>query len=295
VVGAVGYLAIAVASGVLAGLASWRLVATVSIADALARLACVSVALAFTHDVVVLAWCVALPFGAVGLAVAYVITRAVRGAYTIDAPLPQLAWNATRTVVSGAAMGVLITGFPALLTAMAPAEDHRTVTSLILVSNLVRSPLIVLTMAFQVMLVQRLRDAAHPLAHVTRILAALAVVGGVLTGAVSLVGPRLLDVLFFGEYHLTAGQMALLVGSSVPSAALFVTGAALLAQGRHGVYVTGWVLAATGAVASLAWAPSLMAGVAGAVLIAPSVGLVVHSVALGATPTRLATLPVKRR
>ena len=109
-VGAVGYVAIAVTSGVLAGLGSWRLVAVVSIADALARLTCVGIALAFTRDVIILAWCVAAPFGAVGLAVAWVITRAARGRYVIDAPLPRLAWNATRTVVSGAAMGVLITG-----------------------------------------------------------------------------------------------------------------------------------------------------------------------------------------
>lgn len=283
-VGAVGYLAIAVASGVLAGLASWRLVAIVSIADALARLACVGIALVFTRDVVVLAWCVAVPFGAVGLAVAWVITRAVRGSYTIDTALPRLAWNATRTVVSGAAMGVLITGFPALLAATASAGDERTVTSLIFVSNLARSPLIVLTMAFQVMLVQRLRDALRPLAAVAKLLAALFVTGGVLTIAAAFAGPWLLEVLFGGEYVLSAAQMALLVGSAAPSAALFVTGAALLAQGRHGAYVTGWVLAAMAATAALGWAPSLMTGVASAVLVAPVLGLMVHAVAL--FPTR---------
>lgn len=279
-VGAVGYVAIAVASGVLAGLASWRLVAMVSIADALARLAFVGIAFAFTHDVVVLAWCVAVPFGAVGLAAAWVITRAVRGSYTIDTPLPRLAWNATRTVVSGAAMGVLITGFPALLAWAFPTSDARTVTSLIFVSNLVRSPLIVLTMAFQVMLVQRFRDAARPLAAVAKLLVALFAAGGVLTVLVTVAGPWILDAVFGGKYILSAGQMALLVGSAAPSAALFVTGAALLAQGKHGVYVTGWVLAATAATAALVVAPSLMAGVAGAVLVAPLLGLVVHAVAL---------------
>lgn len=284
-VGAVGYVAIAVASGVLAGLASWRMVAVVSIADALARLACVGIALLFTRDVVILAWCVAVPFGAVGMAGAWVVTRAVRGSYTIDAALPLLAWNATRTVVSGAAMGVLITGFPALITATSSTSDQRTVTSLIFVSNLARSPLIVLTMAFQVMLVQRFRDALKPLAAVTRLLIALMVAGGLLTATVALAGRWVLDMVFGGEYVLSGGQMALLVGSSAPSAALFVTGAALLAQGRHGAYLTGWVLAATAAAAALVWAPSLMTGVAGAVLVAPILGLIVHAVVLLRTRT----------
>jgi hypothetical protein len=283
-VGAVGYVAIAVASGVLAGLASWRLVALVSIADALTRLAFVGIAFAFTRDVVVLAWCVAIPFGAVGLAVAWVITRAVRGRYTIDTPLPRLAWNATRTVVSGAAMGVLITGFPALLAWTWSTSDERTVASLAYVSILVRSPLIVLTMAFQVMLVQRFRDAARPLAALAKLLVALVAVGIVLTVLVALAGPWILDAVFGGKYILSAGQMALLVGSAAPSAALFVTGAALLAQGKHGAYVTGWVLAATAATAALVWAPSLMMGVTGAVLVAPIIGLIVHAVAL--LPTR---------
>ncbi|NTV38366.1 MAG: hypothetical protein HGA51_00175 [Demequinaceae bacterium] len=279
-VGAIGYVAIAVASGVLAGLASWRLVAAVSIADALARLACVGIALTFTHDVVALAWCVAVPFGVVGLAVAWVITRAVRGLYTIDTPLRLLAWNATRTVVSGAAMGLLITGFPALLAATADASDDRTVTSVIFVSNLARSPLIVLAMAFQVLLVQRFRDSSKPLASVAKLLVILGAAGGLLTAAATLAGPQVLDALFHGEYSLTAGRMALLVGSAAPSAALFVTGAALLARGRHGAYVTGWVLAAASATCALLWAPSLMTGVAGAVLAAPLFGLIVHTVAL---------------
>jgi O-antigen/teichoic acid export membrane protein len=279
-VGAIGYLAIAVASGVLAGLASWRLVAAISIADALGRLACVGIALAFTHNVVVLAWCVAIPFGAVGLTVAWLVTREVRGAYTIDSALPRLAWNASRTVVSGAAMGVLITGFPALLAATASSDDKGTVTSIIFVSNLVRSPLIVLTMAFQAMMVQRLRDAAHPLGAVARLLAVLAAVGSVLTVAFAFVGPWLLDTLFGGNYTLSAGKIALLVGSAAPSAALFVTGAALLAQGKHGAYVTGWVLAAATAAAALVWGTSLIMAVAGAVLVAPLLGLAVHAVAL---------------
>lgn len=280
IVGALGYLAVSVAGGVLGGLGSWRLIAIISVADALLRLALVAIALMFTDNVVVLAWCVAVPFGLVGAASALVVTRKARGRYTIDARLKALAWNATRTVTSGAAMGVLITGLPALLKATWGQDDAATVSSIAFVSNLVRSPLIVLTMAFQVMMVQRLRDAERPGAAVTKLLAAIAAAGGLLTTIIALVGPWLLNAVFAGDYELSRGLMVVLVGSAVPSAALFVLGAALLARGAHGAYVTGWVLAAVAAVASLMWAPTLVSAVTGAVAVAPMLGLAVHGAAL---------------
>lgn len=292
VVGALGYLAMCVAGGVLAGLASWRLIAVITAADALLRLALVGTALLVTRDVVVLAWCVAVPFGVVGMVGGWLVTARVRGSYTIDAPLGQLAWNATRTVASGAAMGVLITGFPALLSATASNADTESnaVSSIMFVSNLVRSPLIVLTMAFQVMMVQRLRDAVRPDAAVAKLLAALFAVGAVLTAVVAAAGPSLLEAAFDGEYMLTTSQLVILVGSAAPSAAMFVTGAALLARGQHGTYVTGWALAAAVAVGALAWGPSLMVAVTGAVLVGPALGLCLHLVALARRSRRSAEL-----
>lgn len=279
VAGAIGYLATAVTAGVLGGLGSWRLIAVMTSTDAIARLIAVAIALAFTDDTVVLAWCVATPFGVVGFAAAAVVRRKAHGRYTIDESLKQLAWNASRTVVSGAAMGVLVTGFPALLTGFAPQSEHDLVASIVYVSNLVRSPLIVITMAFQLMLVQRLRDSSRPSATIAKILTVLAVAGAVFTGLGAAIGPWALNTLNAG-YSLSVLQIVILVGSAAPSAALFVTGAGLLARGAHGAYVAGWVLAAVIAVVILASADRVMTAVAGAVIVAPAIGLIVHVLAL---------------
>lgn len=275
VVGAIGYLAISVGAGVLAGLASWRTVAWITAADALTRLTLVSVALHFTRDVAVLAWCVAAPFGIVGLAVAWFVTRRVRGRYVIKETLPQVLWNASRTVASGAAMGVLITGFPAILAATSVEADASRVASLIFVSNLFRSPLIVIVMAFQGMLVQRLRDSDSAWHLLRRLLGSVCAVGAVLTVGVTVFGPWALRVVFGGEYTLGAGDIALLVGSAVPTSAMFIVGAAVLSQGRHGTYLAGWIAAASTSVLGLVTLP-LFPGVVVATAGAPLVGTAVH-------------------
>lgn len=283
-VGAIGYVATAVTAGILGGLASWRLIALMTSADAIARLAAVSCALVFTRDAVILAWCVAIPFGVVGFGAAAIVRKKVHGRYTIDESLKQLAWNATRTVASGAAMGVLVTGFPALLTWSSPESEHSLVSSIVFVATLVRSPLIVITMAFQLILVQRLRDSTRPSATITRLLGILAVAGAVLTACGAALGPWVLEMLNAG-YSLSVAQIVILVGSAAPSAALFITGAGLLARGSHGAYVGGWALAAVCAVLIMSASDDVMTAVTGAVLIAPMVGLAVHVVAL-AKPKR---------
>lgn len=284
--GSVGYLATAVTAGVLGGLASWRALAVITSADALLRLCAVMVALVFTQDTVVLAWCVAAPFGLIGLGAAAVFGRLARGHYSIDAGLRQLAWNTVRTVLSGAAMGVLITGFPALLRASAPLAEREFVASIVFVSSLVRSPLIVVAMALQPILVQRLRDSSRPSKTISQLLVVLGCTGAVLTVLAAWGGPWALRTLDAG-YELSVGQFAILVGSAAPSAALFVTGAALLARGSHGLYVSGWALAAVTAVVIVFTAGDVMGSVIGAVIVAPLIGLTVHTVGLlrGRGPT----------
>lgn len=278
--GAVGYLAICVASGVLAGIASWRLVAAISIADALLRAVAFGVTLALTNSVVALAWSVAVPFGVVGLIGALMVKGPAQGKYVIPERLSVIAWNSSRTVLSGAAMGALITGLPAILAATSAASDSDTVSSIAYVSSLVRSPLIVVTMAFQGLLVQRLRDAARGGGLVARLLALIGLAVIAVTAMVAVAGPRALDVLGRGEYTLSGGHMALLVASAAPTAAMFVTGAALLARSRHGSYLGGWLAAAVAAVLGLTLGLPLWTGVAIAVFAAPMLGLTVHVIAL---------------
>ena len=286
IVGALGYLAVCVAAGILAGLASWRLVAAVTIADAALRLAAVLVALALTDDVVVLAWCVAMPFALVGGATALVVARIAKHRFVITATVRALAWNATRTVATGAAMAVLITGFPAVLVATSAASESMEVTSIVFAANLARSPLIVVALAFQLVLVQRMRDAKHPIAIVVRLVAGIVAAGAMLTVVALWIGPEVLAALSQHEYTISRGDAAVLVASAVPVAALVVTGAALLGRGRHGLYLLGWAVAGGGMVVALAMPVTLTMRVALAILVAPAFGLAIH--AMGIARLRLA-------
>lgn len=271
-----GYLALAVASGILGGLSSWRLVSLATIADGVIRLFLVGICLASGADIVVLAWAVAAPFGLAGVLAAAAVRRAAHGRWHLDVDAPQLAWNASRVVLSGIAMGVLISGFPALLASTTSEARPSHVAAVIFASNLARSPLIVLAMAFQPLLVQRLRDAAAPGATIAQAMTVLAVAGATLTVLAAAAGPWLSRALFGGAYALDAPMLAMLVGSAAPTAMLIVTGATLLARGRHSAYLAGWLSAAFGAVFAFMSPWNLMATVAGSLIASPLLGLAVH-------------------
>lgn len=279
-VGAIGYLALCVGGGILAGLASWRLLGIITIADNLLRLIAVGIALALGSSMTVLAWCIALPFGAVGVVSALLVQRLAGQLYVITDRLRSLLWNVVRTTATGAAMGLLIAGFPLLLAIYSGNEDPTRIAAIAFVANLVRSPLIVLTMSFQLVLVQRFRDSTAVLAQVVRLLAVLAGAGAVLTILASAFGSHALELIFGGEYQLTVSDMTVLVASAAPVAGMFVTGAALLGQGHHGAYFAGWATSAALAVAALALPVTLTVALPIALLVSPAIGMGIHVIAL---------------
>jgi hypothetical protein len=247
------------------------------------RVVAVGVALVFTRDVVVLAWCVSAPFLVVGLGSALLVRAKANGRYRLDAGLAQLSWNTTRTVASGIAMGALVSGFPALLTASSPGADVARVTSLVFAVNILRSPLVVLTMAFQALLVQRLRDTPATWPTVRRW--GLGVIDATAVAALlaATLGPYLSRTLFGGVYALDAVDLGIVVASAAPVAALVIAGSALLARGHHGLYAAGWLTAAVAAIGALAMPLDLTATLIAALIIAPLVGLTIHALAVRQT------------
>jgi hypothetical protein len=88
----------------------------------------------------------------------------------------------------------------------------------------------------------------------TTVLVGLAVVTPILAAVAGLWGPEVLAWLF-EDFVAPGPLLAGLVVASGCLGMLTVTGARVLAAGRHGVFATGWVLACAIAIVAVAVAP----------------------------------------
>lgn len=275
-VGTAGYVAVAVLSGTLYGLARWGWIAAFVLIDALLRLALVALALLFTQDVLVLAWTVALPFPAVFLLLWPALRRRVVGKAQLDVGYRQLASNVLHTVAGAAATAVMVSGFPLFLGVTSQPVSAAVLGMVILAVTFVRAPLVVVAMSLQSYLVLRFRE--HPPTRRLGVLAAVvALVGGAaLALAGALMGPPVFAWLFPAEPVPDAGFIAALCGSSVLVAALYITGSGVLAAGQHRVYLAGWLTGAVATVVLLLVPGEIVTRSVIALLVAPALGVAVH-------------------
>jgi hypothetical protein len=91
--------------------------------------------------------------------------------------------------------------------------------------------------------------------------------------------------VFGQQFDLAPGALAALVGSAALIGALSVSGAAVLARGRHGMYATGWVVASVITLALLFLPLPLAPRAALALAAGPAVGVAIHLFALRARRT----------
>lgn len=289
--GAGGYALMAALGGTLQGLARWRSTALLISMDAGLRLAAIGAALLFTHDLIVLAWAAALPFGA-AIAVLWPILRPrVVGRAQLDVGYRRLTWNVARTVTAATATGVMVSGFPLLYALGAADEPSEIVAMVILATTLVRAPLVVVALALQNWFLVHFRDAP---AAAGRLLGS--VLGGL--GALALglgalgwiVGPSVFAWLFPGEPAPDGLLVAALVVSSALVGSLIVTGSALLARSRHHTFTIGWVVGALVTIITVALPLGAEPLAIAALIAGPAAGLAVHLVAL-AVPGRVVDAP----
>lgn len=274
------YAVVAVAAGVLSGLAVWRVVALMVVLDGLLRLALVSLAALLWPDPAVLGWAVALPFP-ISVVVAWLVARRrLVGRFVLDVSLRTLTWNVSRTVVAAAATGILVSGFPFVLRLTSHEVPAERLGVVILALTLVRAPLIISAMSLQSLFIVRFREAPDPRTGVLALLGLVAGGGLVLAVLGWLVGPAVFLLLFGPEAVVDGGFVAVIALSSTLIAAMFVTGPALLAPGRHTAYTGGWVLAAAASVLLLLLPIPFDARLAVAVIGAPALGVVMHAVGL---------------
>jgi len=281
--GEAAYVVLAVVSGLLYGVARWRLIFALIVTDGLLRLALGAVVLVLHPSTALLAWSMAAPFAIVPMAFAGRIIRSLRRAVELDSTTRELAWNVTRTLTAGAATGLLVSGLPAVVSATSTHVDAAYVGSIMLVLSLARAPIVVLVMAFQSYLVTTLRHAGDVLRRVWIILSTLAAGSLSLAALAWVIGVDLLGRVFGNEFHMGRTMLAVIVLSGGVTAGLCVSGAATLSRGHHGRYVSGWLVTAVATLALLAVPMAIDTRLTLALLVAPGLGLAVHLAALRTT------------
>lgn len=292
--GAAAYIAVATVAGVFYGLSMWNAIALQMSLDGVIRLASVVLVLVFTTDPALLAWAVVLPFALAPLLIWPFVRGQVVGKYVLDVGARELVWNVFRTVVASAATGIMVSGLPLLLRATARGESNAELGVIIFAITLLRAPVVIVVMAMQSFLIVFFQQRV---AAIWRTLAPMVTIILAVSGAISLVvwwlGPVVMAALFGEVYRLDGGLLALLVLSAGPVGALCATGAAALAQSRHGVFTFGWVIAALVTVAMLLVPNELSTRAVLALSVGPVVGLVAHVLLLLSGPRRRGGVPVR--
>jgi O-antigen/teichoic acid export membrane protein len=287
--GCASYLVVAALSGIFYGLQMWVVVAVQTVIDAGLRLLFVGLGVMFRADVDVLVWCVVAPFPLTVLIMWFAIRRRVAGMFRLDVTANGLAWNAARTVVGACATGILVSGFPLLLDATSRGESEAALGVLVLVITLTRAPLVVPLLALQSFLTVHFRGRVSSiLASVLSILGGVLIVTFAASALAFALGPDII-VFFYGEeYSVSAAVVGLIVASSGLTAALCVTGPAVLARGQHGAFLAGWLGAALAMTLILLMPLPMAPRAIGALAFGPLIGLLIHlgALILGARQSR---------
>ena len=244
-VGVGSYCALAVLGGTFYGVADWRSVFWLMMTEGVLRLAFVGLALVWTSNVVVLAWAVALPIPITVATLALTTGRKRTRESRLDVSVRRLVWNAGRTVVASASMGLLVSGLPLILSLSSRGVDKAALGLVMLAATLTRAPLIVVAMALQSYFVVFFRNRKAALGRtLILLLGSLLIVGLVLSVIGYGIGPFLFRLLIPGATDLSAGLIAGLIATAALVAGLCITGPCLLSLGAHSMVAVGWLIAA---------------------------------------------------
>lgn len=286
---------VATLGGVLAGARLWRHLGSIIALDGIIRLVAIVAVLSVSSSPSLLAWAVIVPFplslGIVFLAAPKSLIANTRSTLSYRTLLS----NSGHTMLAASATALLINGFPLVLAFFAEAGEGAALGALILAITITRAPVLVPLMALQSYLVTRFSaTTTSPWSLILRAFGLIGVTMVVLAIATVFWGTAAFDLLIGEEFALSTEALVPLVVSSGFIGALYVTGPALLASGRHRSYATGWVAASAVAVGLLFVPVSLDVKAALALSFGPIVGIVVHVVVLARAPRPLEFRPAPR-
>lgn len=274
-------------TGSLAGLRSWTPYAGTVAAEPTVRLVLVLAVVAL--GVTALGLETASGVAAAAWLLLVLVSRPVRAGARARADVDRATFlrHVAHTLVAATASAALVVGFTVLLRATSAPAEYATAAPFILAISVTRAPLLIPLTAYQGVAI------THFLAHrdqgVVRALwpsLRLVVAGGAVAAlAAGLVGPWAMELLFGEGYRVPGGQLALLTAAAAGLAVLTLTGAAVLALGRHRAFATGWVLAtATSTALLLLPLPLEVRGIL-SLGVGPLVGVAAHAVALRGAPS----------
>ena len=280
-VGAACYVPLAVLAGSLYGVQNWKALLGIMLIEGVLRLVLIGIVLIFGSSSVALAWAVIIPFPVAVASVWLVSRKSVVGRAILDVALPGLTWNVARTIVAAASMGLLVSGFPLVLSLSSPNVPAAELGLVILAATLTRAPLIVVGMALQSYLIVFFRSRQQQFWRSLLLLEGFVLVlGGVLSLLGYLVGPAVFSFLFPNSAVPGGWVIAVFVASSAVVGALCISAPAVLSRNAHGVFTAGWVTAAVVTVLCLLVPLDFMTRTVLALLLGPAAGIVVHGVYL---------------
>ncbi|HYI32410.1 MAG TPA: hypothetical protein VEX88_03010 [Glaciibacter sp.] len=275
-VGAASYVVVAVLCGTMYGLELWRSISLMISIDGILRLIGVLVLLGLAPDNRMLAWAVVLPFPLTPLLLWFFVRRGITGRSELDVGYRQLVRNALGTVAAAAALGVLVSGFPLVLSALSPEASRAELGASLAAINLIRAPLVIVVLSLQSYFIVRFRNSpTRAYALFVRLTVVIGAVTLVAAALAWIIGPSLLALLG-RDYSLSGAVLAGLVATSGVLAVLCVSGPLTLARSQHGVFTAGWIVAATATVLALLIPGDLAPRMLLSLAVGPILGILVH-------------------
>lgn len=276
-VGAAAYVLVATLCGSLYGVSQWRSLALMIAADAILRIVLVGFGLLLDFDIIGLAWLVAIPFPLVIVLLWPVVRGGFVGRSELDVGYRALTWNILRTVLASLSTALIVSGFPLLLGVVGADVNRSLLGELIFTITIARAPLIVSVLSLQSLLLVRFRDS--PARSRSTFLIVMGAIGaGVVVLALAgwLLGPAVLSLLSGFPTQIHGRFIAVIVVSSGLIAALAVSASAVLAVGKHVIYLLGWVVAAVVMVGVLLSPLDFLFRVGLSLLVGPLAGLLLQ-------------------
>ena len=264
-------------AGIFAGHSAWGRYSLLSAAEALVRLGAVVVAIMALGHLICLEIAILIPV-LLWIGFAFLSYRGRFSLYAYaDVKAKRLVGNYVNAMIASASSAILITGFPTFIEIFNRDESAATLASLIYVISFTRSPIMMPLQAFQGVAINRFLTAGARAHHlIVRFLAILIAFGAICALAAYFLGDPVMRLLFAGKYHLPPIYYALLMVASIGLAAMTLTGTAILALNRHGIYCAGWIIASVSAVGILALPAPIVMTAVGGLIAGPIIGVVIH-------------------
>ena len=238
------------AGGMFAGLARWHAYSLLVILEGAARLSFFVLAAFLLPTVLGFSIAAVLAF-VPGILVALLWGPLRRESFSIrsDTPVGESTTRILRAMAASGLSGVLVIGWPALLSAASDANPRGSTASslgvLILLVTLTRTPIMVPLTSFQNVLVARFTglDLHGRRTWVAAGAGIIVAASGLLAGLAALLGPWLLPLVFGADYQADAGIIAGLTAATAGLGIITLTGIASVTAARHTIYLLGWGIA----------------------------------------------------